>query len=294
MPAILAISSTVVRGHVGNSAAVFALRRLGLETWCLPTIVLSNHPGYSHMAGSPIPPETVRAMVDALAANGWFGEVSAILCGYMPSPRHVATAAAAIDRIRAAGRAPLVMVDPIIGDHPKGLYVDEEVAGAIRDELVPRADIITPNIFELGWLSGLGMPSTKADVMAQVDRLSRPATLVTSVPLPSARHISTVLVGDGTAWAAVQTRRPHVPHGTGDLIAALVLGHRLRAPSVGARGMLAHSVAALEAVVEAAAGRDELALAAEGGAWIERKPWPVVPLETLDDSRASTPPGTGT
>ena len=90
--AVLAISSEVARGHVGNSAARFALNRLGHQVIALPTVMLSNHPGHSHVAGTRIEPDTLRRMLDALDKNGWLAEVDAVLTGYLPTAEHVAVA----------------------------------------------------------------------------------------------------------------------------------------------------------------------------------------------------------
>src|SRR5688572_27846842 len=66
MARVLALSSQVARGHVGLSAVVPALQRLGHEVWPLPTILLSNHPGHAHAAGLRVDPAALEEMVDAL------------------------------------------------------------------------------------------------------------------------------------------------------------------------------------------------------------------------------------
>ena len=125
MATIIALSSAVAHGHVGLSAAVPVLQALGHEVTALPTIILSNHPGWPHVAGRQIAPEDLTAMIDALDRNGWLGAHTECLTGYLPTPEHVAVAASLIDRLRAGTGTVRVTVDPILGDHPKGLYVAE-------------------------------------------------------------------------------------------------------------------------------------------------------------------------
>jgi len=141
------------------------LQALGHEVTQLPTAILSNHPGWPHHAGRPVSPEQLGAMIDAIDANGWLHGHDAFLTGYLPTVQQVGLARELISRLRRGQASPLIVVDPILGDDPGGLYLPEAVALAIRDELVPLGDALTPNRFELGWLTGLSI-TTLADVRA--------------------------------------------------------------------------------------------------------------------------------
>lgn len=285
MARILTISSDVVRGHVGNAAAVFALQRLGHEVWSLPTVVLSNHPGHPHMGGLRIPPETASAMLDALDANGWLASLDAVTTGYLPTPEHVSFAAKAIDRARARAPQVQVLVDPVLGDEPKGLYIEADAAVAIRETLLDRADIVTPNAFELRWLTGGPRRMTRAALRDMVRALEAPTQLVTGLPLPSRAHVANALLSHEGATCTVQARRPEAPHGTGDLLAALLLGHLLPPRSLKPEAALAAAVGALNTVLSNTGQRDELALAQGGGDWVNSRPWQTMPLATLNDQR---------
>jgi pyridoxine kinase len=267
MARVLAISSQVVRGHVGNSAAAFALQRLGHEVWALPTVLLSNHPGHLHVAGSRIDPGTLGEMVQALARNGWLGEVDAVLTGYLPTAAHVAFAAQTIASIRGVGRKPLILVDPVIGDDPGGLYVAVEAAEAIRSELAPLADILTPNRFELAWLSRLPVDGAESAVAAAT-HLSAPQVLATSIPGPTADSLLNLLVQPAASAQCAVPRLPSVPHGTGDLLAALHLGHLLHGSSPPDAMRLA--VAGCAAAIAASQGADELRLVESQDRWAIR------------------------
>lgn len=270
MARILAISSQVARGHVGLSAIVPALQRLGHEVWPLPTIILSNHPGHAHAAGLRIAPAVLEQMVEALDRNGWLGEIEAVITGYLPSVEHVRMAAAIVRRLRAA-RSIVYLCDPVLGDDPKGLYLDPDAAGAIRELLPSLADIITPNRFELSWLSDRPMNAPE-DIRSAVGALPTSAVLVTS----AARRgddLDNILAREGHVHCCTVPYRTAVPHGTGDFFSALVLGHLLN--GVTETGAMARAAAGVEEAIAASAGRDELALVASRSAWADAEPLPI-------------------
>ena len=153
MAKVLAISSHVVRGHVGLAATVPALQRLGHEVWALPTVLLASRPGLGRLVKRDVPAEDLAGMLAALEADGCWPTLDAVLAGYFPSPQCVVAAAQAIAGIKAAKPGIPVLVDPVVGDAGR-LYVAQATAEAIRDALLPLATIATPNLFELGWLTG--------------------------------------------------------------------------------------------------------------------------------------------
>ncbi len=262
MARILAISSQVVRGHVGNSAAVPALQRLGHEVWPLPTVVLSNHPGHPKVAGTRIAPDTMLAMALALAGNGWLAQIDAVSTGYLPSTGHVAAAAEIIAMVAAARLsplvpAPLVLVDPVLGDDPKGLYIEEPAAHAVREQLLPLATILTPNRFELAWLSGCPV-TDPVSAAAAAATLAVPTVVATSVPGAGGKLVNLLCARAGVTEAAVP-RLAKVPHGTGDLLAALYLGATLNGAT--SQAALQSAVAGVRTAIDASAGADELQLA---------------------------------
>ena len=271
MARVLALSSHVAFGSVGLAVIVPALHALGHEAIAVPTVVLSNHPGYGPFAGERIAPAIIQEMVDALGANDWLSGVDAVLTGYLPTAGHVASAAGAVDRVRAANQDALVLCDPVCGDDPGGLYLDASVSAAIAELLLPAASIATPNRFEASWLSGMPIATPKEAVEA-ARALSIPAALVTSVPA-SGDRLATVRVDEDGAHACFVPRRGLVPRGTGDLLAALYLGHVLN--GLGPAEALGRSVAGVEAAI-AASGPQELVLA--GAAWAAAAPLPATPV----------------
>jgi pyridoxine kinase len=183
-----------------------------------------------------------------------------VLTGYFGEAAQVGEAARLVRAVKAANARALYLCDPVFGDADR-LYQPEPVAAGIRDRLLPLADIATPNRFELGWLAGTATGDF-AETVAAAARLGRRETVVTSA-METTRRIDTMLIAGGEAMIASHRREPRSKvHGTGDLLAALYLGHRLKGrtpPSA-----LAASVASVEALVRAAVadGVDELPLAA--------------------------------
>ena len=273
MSTILAISSYVVRGHIGLGAVVPALNGLGYDVTALPTVLYSSHPGHRHHACHDVSAKTLANMLDALNAQGGFGETPAILTGYLPHADHVAVAARAVRRVKALNPDAIYLCDPVLGDDPKGLYLDRSAASAVRDTLVPIADILKPNRFELEWLTDQGIGSVR-DAISAANTLEVPTVLVTSLPDVENR-LANLLISDGTCWSASVPLLAHVPHGTGDMMGALTLAYRLKGfpmPEV-----LSRSTASINAVVRCSAGLDELALAANLDAWLDpAEPIPVV------------------
>lgn len=274
MPLILAVSSWVARGHVGLSAAIPVLQAGGCEALSFPTVILSNHPGHAACAGSRVAVDHLQAMLDALDQNGWLSDVDAILTGYFPSPEDVAFAASAIQRVRRLNPRVQVWCDPVIGDDPRGLYVPNDVAEGVRDRLLPLSDCITPNRFELQWLSGRAV-TNQADAVDAARALGASLTLVTSVPAGEG-VIANIAVTPTEAWSTTSALREAVPHGTGDALAAAFLAARSAGRPV--PEALGAASGAIDTIVAASLGRDELQLVQARDAWTTAPPAAVSPL----------------
>ena len=274
MPKVLSFSSQVAHGHVGHSAGQFVLQRLGVEVIALPTIVLSNRPDRPHKAGQRIEPERLVEMVASLEANGLLGGLDAVFIGYMPSVEHVDRVAQCVGRLKRGLPDLRVMCDPILGDKPSGLYIPEESAEAVRDRLIPLADIVKPNRFELGWLRGAAVDSFEAAMEAAWELA--PMVLVTSgTERPG--ELTNALICRDAGWVTQVIRRDQVPHGSGDVMAALFLGHLLQGrPPAEALGL---ATAGVEEVVEASLGAEDLRLVASQDRWVSPAPWPIEAVE---------------
>ncbi len=224
MPRILILSSHVAMSRVGGSAQALALARLGLDPVLIPTVNFGRHPGLGPPGGAPVGGDVFESMIDAVEAQGLFGELEAVITGYFATPEQVAEAADALDRIHAANPAARRIVDPIMGDAGKGLYVREAVAEEIALLLLPRADLICPNAWELTRLTGRQITGS-ATAVAAASRLNAPA-LVSSVP--SGRDLGVVYAEGGRGWIATHSPEPAAPKGTGDLLTAFFAGALLQ------------------------------------------------------------------
>ncbi|MDZ4792382.1 MAG: pyridoxal kinase [Hyphomicrobiales bacterium] len=272
MAAVLLFSSQVAHGHVGNSAMQFALQRLGVNCAAVPSIFLSNRPDYAAVHHTQTAVETCDGVLSALEANGWMNDLRAIITGYLPSEAHVALAARWIERLRAANPAVLYICDPVIGDEPDGVYLDEAAARAVRDQLIPLAQIATPNRFELSWLTGLSA-NTSGETVNAARALGLNTVLVTSSPAENETRLANTLVLPAEAWMATVARRESVPHGTGDFLAAVFTARLLQ--GYRAEEALALATASMDALVSASAGLTELEMAASQSVWADPMPWPI-------------------
>jgi pyridoxine kinase len=248
---ILAISSQVAWGPVGLTAAVPALQAQGHEVVAIPTITLSNHPGHGKPAGFRTAPQDMAGIIDTLDAMGVLAGCDAILTGYFATAQQVDEAARAILAVPSA----FVLVDPVIGDNG-ALYVPEEVAAAVRDLLLPLASCITPNAFELAWLSGQDVTGEASAIVA-AHQSPAPEVLATSVP-EGGGMLTTLAITEETVDRVATARRDHVPHGTGDFLSGLYLAQRLVHPPATA---LRESMAVLERAIDRSAGSPVLDVA---------------------------------
>jgi pyridoxine kinase len=262
--AVLSIQSQVALGHVGNSAAVLPLQRLGFDAFPVPTVLLAHHPGQGRgWRGHKIAPAEIAEILSGLEACGALARCVAVLSGYFRDPEVAGLILRALEAVRAARPDALYLCDPVIGDDHTGIFVAPGIAEAIRDRLLPAADIVTPNRFELSYLSARAADSLgDALSTAAALRSAGPRLVVaTGLELPDAPGSLSMLADAAEAsWLVTTPRLPRLVHGTGDLFSALFLGHHLRRRDI--KVALELASAAIFAVVERthAAGADELQL----------------------------------
>jgi pyridoxine kinase len=218
MPFVLILSSYVAASRVGGGAQALALMPFGIDTAVIPSVLFGRHPGWGAPGGGAVDAQTMRDMVDAVAANGLHAQTDAVISGYFVDAAQVRLAGETIDRVRSAQPLAKVVVDPVLGDAGQGFFVSDAVCQAVKTELIPRADLVTPNLFELEFLAGRPLDGV-SDVIAAARGLKRPA-LVTSAPAGEG-EIGALYVDDASAVLAAHRRLKTVPQGTGDLICAL-------------------------------------------------------------------------
>jgi pyridoxine kinase len=265
---ILSIQSSVAYGHVGNSAAVFPLQRLGHEVWPVLTVHFSNHTGYGAWRGPLLAPDDVREVIAGIADRGVLGRVDAVLSGYQGDPAMGAVILDAVRQVKELNPEAVYCCDPVMGDVGRGMFVRPGIPEFLRDTVIPEADILTPNHFELDFLADrTTMSETLTEVLAAVDAVRDRGprqVLVTSVVHGQAPDgsVDLLAVSDEGAWAVTTPLLPITPNGCGDVTAALYLAH-LRTTGSPATA-LERTTASVFAVLEAtlAAGAREIQLVA--------------------------------
>ncbi len=242
---ILSIQSSVAYGHVGNSAATFPLQRLGHEVWPVLTVHFSNHTGYGSWRGQVLDPAVVADVIEGIDELGVLGAVDAVLTGYQGSPGVAEVVLRTVARVRSLNPGAVYCCDPVLGDVDRGMFVLPGLPELMRDQVVPVADVVTPNAFELAYLAGVplariaGLPG----LLEAVDRVRAmgPSTvLVTSVdhlpgagigsdsgadPRSGGREIAMLAVDPSGSYVVRTPRLPISVNGAGDVTAALFLAH---------------------------------------------------------------------
>jgi len=269
---ILSIQSHVVMGHVGNSAAVFPLQRLGREVWPLMTVQFSSHTGYPGWRGRAFDAGLIDECVAGLRAIGALPRCAGLLTGYLGRPEIGEAALRALSRIRAANSGAAYACDPVIGDVGRGSYVAEGVGEFFRDRALPFATIATPNAFELEWLSGEPARDLAAArrAIAALSRRGPRIVVAKSLALDDTpAEALDMLAGDETGFWRLRTPKlPIAVNGAGDLFAALFFHHWLETGAT--PEALSRAASSVHAIVTAtkAAGSRELALVSAQNAFV--------------------------
>ena len=263
---ILSIQSSVAYGHVGNSAATFPLMRMGVEVWPVLTVHFSNHTGYAQWRGPLLRASDVADVVRGIDEREVLGRCDAVLSGYQGGDDVGAVILDAVALVKQRNPAAIYCCDPVLGDVGRGFYVRPGIPELMRDRVVPAAQVITPNQFELEFLTGRST-SSLPELLAAADaaRALGPETvLVTSVLHADLAPdtIEMVAVSGEGAWVVTTPLLPRTFTGAGDLTAATFLASYLRTGDVAAS--VAHTAAVVHGVLDVtvASGQAELQLVA--------------------------------
>ena len=229
---LVSIQSHVVYGHVGNSAAVFPLQRLGVEVWSIHTVQFSNHTGYGEWKGEVFGAKLIRDLMAGLEARAVLGECDGVLSGYMGSPEIAEAILEAVATVRRANPSARYCCDPVIGDVGRGVFVREGIPEFMKKKALAAADIVTPNQFELEYLTGRtsGTREAARDAVKALHDMGPRAVLVTSLHTDETpEEAIDMLASDDTGCYLLRTPRLRLNiNGAGDLVAALFFAHYLR------------------------------------------------------------------
>jgi pyridoxine kinase len=229
---ILSVQSSVAYGHVGNSAAVFPLQRMGLEVWPVNTVHFSNHTGYGHWRGQVLPAEDVAGIIRGIEDRGVLGGCDAVLSGYLGDASLGEVVVGAVGRVKRLNAKAIYCCDPVMGDAGRGFFVRPGIPEFIKEVAVPAADVITPNQFELEFLTGVEVRDLD-DALEAADEARRlgPETVLTTSLRRMDAPVDTIemltVSGEG-AWLVQTPMLALEVNGTGDVTAALFLAHLMR------------------------------------------------------------------
>ena len=268
---ILSIQSHVAYGHVGNAAAVFPLQRMGVEVWPIHTVQFSNHTGYGSWKGRVFDAGMISEVVAGMEQRGVLGECDGVLSGYMGSAEIGAAILDAVTTVKRANPAAKYCCDPVIGDVGRGIFVREGIPEFMKDKAMPAADVITPNQFELDYLSKRTSNTLQAarDGVKAVHGLGPGVVLVTSLHTQETPEDSIDLLAsnESNCFKLRTPKLPLVVNGAGDAIAALFFSHYLNGGNVGEAlsraasgvfGVLAKTAEAGTGEIQLVAAQDEL------------------------------------
>jgi pyridoxine kinase len=249
---ILSIQSSVAYGHVGNSAAVFPLQRIGVEVWPVNTVQFSNHTGYGEWRGATVPVEVVRDVLQGIEERGLLPMCDGVVSGYLGEPKLGEVILDIYDRIKRVNSKATYCLDPVMGDVGRGFFVRPGIPEFMRDRALAAATLVTPNQFELQFLSGSPVRDFETVLAAvRVLQARGPSiVLVTSLCREDGakNEIEVLAAGVDSVYVIATPKLPIEVNGAGDTTAALFYAHWLCSRSL--RTALELTVNAVFAVLE--------------------------------------------
>lgn len=144
------ISSFVIQGYVGLGAATPTVEILGGYPLVVPTVVYTTHAGLDGAKGESVSESIIDFSLDYLFKEN----LDCFVSGFLNSEYVAQKVIDYLQKNKLAAGKTKVLVDPILGDYPKGLYISSFLAQLIKDKITPLAQAITPNRFEAEFLSG--------------------------------------------------------------------------------------------------------------------------------------------
>ena len=293
--AVLSIQSHVCYGAAGNSAAVFPMRRLGVEVWPINTVQFSNHTQYGRWEGLPTPTEQIGLLAKGIEDVGALHRCDAVVSGYLGTEEQGDQVLDVVRRVKAANPSAMYLCDPVMGHPAKGCVVPEGVQAHHAHKSALHADVLCPNVLELGVMTE-SSPTTAYEVAdAARTLLSKGSARLVLVKhlahagltpdaafemLLVARSDPAADAATAEAWHIATPLLPFTrpPVGVGDLTSALFVAGLLngRAP----RDAFEHTASAYFEVMQATSQFDEyelqLVAAQDGivapGRWFEAQP----------------------
>jgi len=162
-PAVLVIAGSDSSGGAGLARDLRVLAQLAVDGLCAVTAVTAQSDGRV-TAVHHVPPAMVRAQIEAAFETR---AVDAIKIGMLGNRACVEAVAASVGMQPAIP----VVLDPVLSSSSGGVLLDEGGITALKERLLPRATIATPNLPEAAVLLGEDPPADDAALVAQARRI---------------------------------------------------------------------------------------------------------------------------
>ncbi len=235
MKGVISVQSHVVYGHAGNSSAVFPLQRMGLEVWPIHTVQFSNHTQYSEgWRGKAFPAPDIEELITGLSNIKALEQCSAVITGYQGNVEQCEVIVRLVEQVRQHNPEALYVCDPVMGSPTKGCIVSEGIQECLINQLMPMADIIVPNQYELSQFVNIEINDLKDAVNACQAALKKGPKIVLVKHLhslvESKDKFTMMLAFDDQCYLV---HRPNLDFdkalvGVGDLISAIFTGGLLK------------------------------------------------------------------
>lgn len=241
IPRVLSIQSHVTYGYAGNKAATFPMQKLGVEVSPIHTVQLSNHTQYDTFKGSFFKASDIQDVIDGLRCNDILSKHDAILSGYIGDGDIAKVIADAVIDLKKINKDTIYCCDPVFGDFCDNnlghIFATKEHPGIFLKYLLPIADIITPNLFELSTLSDTKI-SNYEDISKACNNLitktgnNKQTIVITSTSFdPSMTGVAIFEQGKLQYIESPKYNVKPKVSGSGDITAAMFLSYRLKGVS---------------------------------------------------------------
>lgn len=222
-------------GRVSLTVVIPILSSMGFQACPLPTAILSSHTQYPSFSFLDLTEEMEKIIEEWKKLEV---EFDAIYTGYLGSPAQVRIVDNFISVFRKENS--LVVVDPVLGDNGK-LYanITENMVKEMQ-QLIKKADVITPNLTELFYLLGRSYKEKNTDeelkeYLLELSDKGSEIVIITSVPVLDDSHRTSVYAYNRRGNRYWKVTCPYLPAhypGTGDTFTSVITGALMQGDSL--------------------------------------------------------------
>lgn len=128
---------------------------MGFDVDQVNSVQFSNHTGYGAWEGEVLQGSQLLKLVDGMEENGILSdETGHILTGYIGSESFLRAVVTVVRKMKADNPQIRYVCDPVLGDIGR-FYVPEQLVKIYKEEVIPFANVLTPNQFEVEQLTGI-------------------------------------------------------------------------------------------------------------------------------------------